>query len=853
MTKNFEPETIGGRLARVAARLPGKLAIAEKDARVTFGQLDAAASAIARRILVAGRDRPGFVGLLYENKVSAVKAIFGAARSGRAYVPLDAGDPDERLRFILQDSEPVALLTEASLLERARALASSGCAVIDIAGLESDDEAKSLPGVTADTPAYVFYTSGSTGQPKGVGQTHGNLLFFADAYAKTLRIDAADRLTFLFSLSFGAATMDIFGGLFSGATLCGYDMRRDGIPLLADWLDRERITVLHAVPTVFRELFSSLAPDRKLAHLRAIDLGGEAVFDSDVELFRRHTVERCIFVNHLAATEAHVIAQHVVEHRGPRPSAGILPAGRSPQGLRVLIQRDDGSEADTSEAGAIVVSSPHVSPGYWRRPELDAAAFSADPVAPGWRRYFTGDLGRIDGEGNLHFLGRSGSRVKIRGHTVELTEIEAALSAYPGVTKVAVLALNGELQSGPDRLVAYLGVSQEVERNPLLVRRRLAQRLPSYMLPTAFLFMDALPLTASGKIDRKALAAMEPPPEAAQAREIEPPADDLERAIAGIFQQMLKLAPIGRGDDFFLLGGDSLSVVELQTRLRDTFGVGLANPHEDATVAGVAADIRRNRATALGATQPIPVLIPLRRRGSAPPLFLVHGRLGQALVSPHFLRLLGADQSVWAFQARGLDGLQEPHSTIEAMAADYVNEMRKQRPEGPYFLGALCAGALIAIAMARTLRDAGEPVLPLLLLDPPERPFPMADSRMTERGLLARLRLRRALGRIDAPIDDPVYARASVRAAKAFEHAIRTHKAQPYDGPVCMLCSHDRMATIEPSQLTKVFTGRVERFEVARSHAEILDARNLAFAKALARCMTIIHESAKVHGVLLTR
>jgi thioesterase domain-containing protein len=333
----------------------------------------------------------------------------------------------------------------------------------------------------------------------------------------------------------------------------------------------------------------------------------------------------------------------------------------------------------------------------------------------------------------------------------------------------------------------------------------------------------------------------------AQARESEPPADDLERAIAGIFEQMLKHAPIGRGDDFFLLGGDSLSMVELQTRLRDTFGAGLANPPEDATVAGVAAEIRRSRATTPEATQPIPVLVPLRRRGGAPPLFLVHGRLGQALVSPHFLRLLGTDQPVWAFQARGLDGLHEPHSTIEAMAADYVNEMRKQRPEGPYFLGALCAGALIAIAMARMLRDAGEAVLPLLLLDPPERPFPMADSRMTEQGLQARLGLRQALGRIDAPIVDAVYARASVRAARAFEHAIRTHHAQPYDGPVCMLCSHDRMATIEPSRLTKVYTGRVERFDVARAHAEILDPHNPAVAKALARCLSIIHESAKLH------
>jgi hypothetical protein len=168
------------------------------------------------------------------------------------------------------------------------------------------------------------------------------------------------------------------------------------------------------------------------------------------------------------------------------------------------------------------------------------------------------------------------------------------------------------------------------------------------------------------------------------------------------------------------------------------------------------------------------------------------------------------------------------------MAADYVNEMRKQRPAGPYFLKALCASVLIAIAMARMLRDAGEGVLPLRLLDPPERPFPMADSRMTEQGLLARLKLRQAMGRIDAPIDDPVYAKAAVRAATAFEHAIRIHRAQPYDGPICMLCSHVRMAKIEHSRVTKVFTGRLERFDVAKTHSEILNPRNPAVAKALA-------------------
>src|SRR5207302_3217528 len=188
------------------------------------------------------------------------------------------GDPAERLRNILLDSEPVVLLTEQCLLDRARTITPPGCTVIDIAGLQPIAQVRPLPEVPSDAPVYLYYTSGSTGQPKGVAQTHQNLLFFADAYAKALAIGEADRLSLLYTLSFNAANMDIFGGLLTGATLCAYDMRRESISQLADWLDRERITVLHAVPTVFRELVNRLPPSRLLPHLRAIDLGGESVF-----------------------------------------------------------------------------------------------------------------------------------------------------------------------------------------------------------------------------------------------------------------------------------------------------------------------------------------------------------------------------------------------------------------------------------------------------------------------------------------------------------------------------------------------------------------------------------------------
>jgi acyl carrier protein len=366
------------------------------------------------------------------------------------------------------------------------------------------------------------------------------------------------------------------------------------------------------------------------------------------------------------------------------------------------------------------------------------------------------------------------------------------------------------------------------------------------MVPAGFVLVDELPVTASGKVDRQALAAF------AQSHAVErtgeSPRDDVERTIAAIFQRLLKQRSIGRDDDFFVLGGDSLSLMELQTRLRDAFGVALASIHEDPTVAAIAAQVRAARATGAAPTRAIPVLFPLRERGSAPPLFLVHGRLGQALVSPHFLNLLGDDQPVWAFQAHGLDGLDAPHPTIEAMAAHYVAEMRKRRPEGPYFIGALCAGALIAIAMARMLNDAGEIVLPLLLLDPPERPFAMANAAMTEERVLGRLKKKRVKGTSVAPLDDPAYARASVRVAQAFELAIRRHQPVPYEGPVYMFRSSARIAESPPAAMTKLFAGKVERFEVAATHREILDAHNALFARSLAQCLAAIRGAAEITG-----
>jgi amino acid adenylation domain-containing protein len=772
-------DSIGDRLTRVAARAPGRIAILGPEAELSYAQLDAAATAIAHRILASGTTLPASVCLLFESKLAAITAIFGVSRSGGAYVPLDAGDPDERLRFILRDSEPVALLTESNLLERARALVPAGCVLIDIERLASEGSNGDLPVVTGDMAANVYYTSGSTGVPKGVCQTHRNVLFFADAYAKTLRIGENDRVSLLYTLSFSASMMDIFGALFNGATLCPYDVRRSGVASLAHWLDRERITVLHAVPTVFRGLLSGLAPQRTLGHLRAIDLGGETVFDSDVELFRRHTQETCILVNQLAATEANVIAQHVVEHRGPRPADGIVPVGRRPRGLSVRIRRGDGSEAEADEVGEIVVSSAHVSPGYWRRPELNAVAFSTDPIEPGGRSYFTGDLGRIDQEGTLHFLGRRASRIKIRGQSIDLSEVEAALAACPGVIKSAVVAASDAPHLEPSKLIAYLVVGEPAERNPLLMHRHVAARLPSYMLPTAFVFLDALPLTATGKIDRNALAAMKPPP-IDQLRAVDSPRDALERAVAGLFEQLLQQTPIGRDDDFFMLGGDSLRGAQLLHEISVVFDVTIpvnALFDDAGTVASMAARITAERARSASRT-------------SAP---TIPRRAAQAVVP-----LASTQARIWFLQR------------LEPGACAY-NEARLWRIDGLLDLDALRAALSAVTARQAMLRTRFVTVAaePRQVIDPD----PVVDLEVVD------------------------LAGAAEDDERRLALAVRTHVARPFDLALAtplrwtlFRLGSERFALLRVWHhiLGDALSARVLQYELSEAYAAARAGRDLA-------------------------
>ncbi|MBS0320470.1 MAG: AMP-binding protein, partial [Proteobacteria bacterium] len=671
---------------------------------------------------------------------------------------------------------------------------------------------------------------------------NAGLVAFADGYAQLLGLRDDDRMALLHSPAFGAGIATLARALARGLPLCLYDVRRDGVAGMREWLDRERITVANLAVSVARELVAGLAPSRVWPHLRAVQLGGDATFADDFAAMRAHTLPHCRFLHQLASTEANIVAAHLFGHEAPLPPGGTVTVGKPFPGVRVEIRREDDTCAKVDEPGEIVVFNRYVSPGYWRQPALDRDAFVADPCDSASRGFRTGDLGRLDAQGRLHYVGRKGTRLKIRGYTVDLAELEAALVAWPDAARAAAFA---QPTAGEPQLVACVETRAGRARSRRALMRFLAERLPRHMLPAEVRFVAALPGTANGKVDRAALPGAPALP--AEEAHGDAPVGPTEAIVASLFAELLRGDAVGRDDDFFLSGGDSLLAAELQTRLQRAFGVRVAGFHEDATVAGIAAAVDAHR-TRKAAGAVMPILLPLWRDGDAVPLFMVHGRQGQAFVSPRFMQLLGNRQPVWAFQARGLDGVSPPHPTIDALVADYVAAMRDVRPRGPYLLGGLCIGCYVAGAMARQLRAAGEEVLPLLLLDPPNRFRTRRAASGNPDRMTQKLRQRRAEGRIAVPVEDDAQLAHAIATAAAFDEAIARYDPPPYDGPVYVLASRQRTHDGEQGELRRFFTGRVKRYEVGEMHGDALDPRNPVFAGTLKRCLELIQSAATTAG-----
>jgi amino acid adenylation domain-containing protein len=564
--KEDSERSIPDRFEQQVRRYPTRLAIQADNERLTYEELNGRANRVAHAILArAGKsDEP--VALLFKQGVSLIVAGLGVLKAGKAYVPVDYSMPPAKASHILNDFEPRLILTDKHNLTLARELASGSTKVLDVDALDArlPEINPGLP-ISPDDLAYIHYTSGSTGEPKGVVENHRNEIHNIMTNTNALRISASDRISLVRANNVGA-TRDTLLALLNGAALFPLDIK-ESLADLARWLIQNDITVFTCVTSIFRHAVKDLSEKEQFPKLRLIHVGGEAISKADVDLYKKHFSDECLFVSRLGLSETETLTYYFInkqtEIKGDR-----VPVGYPLEGNEILLLDEDGREIGPNQVGEIAVKSRYLALGYWRQPELTRAKFVTDPKRGPDRIYFTGDLGYRLPDGCLVHVGRKDFQVKIRGYRVEVPAVEMTLLELPGIKEAVVIPR--EEMPGATRLVAYIVV--EPGRGPTLsqLHKSLRVKLPDYMRPSSFVVLDSLPLTANGKVDRKALPAptdsrcgLDTPYVAASTA--------LEKALVHLWGEVMGLERVGVRDDFSELGGDSLLAAQISSRINALF------------------------------------------------------------------------------------------------------------------------------------------------------------------------------------------------------------------------------------------------------------------------------------------
>ena len=558
-------QSIPARFEQQVRRYPDRLAVKAGARALTYAELNRAANRVARAILARRGVQREPVALLFEHGVGMLVAMLAVLKDGKFYVPLDPSYPYARLAHVLEDSGAGSIVTDEESLPLARSLAGNGREVLSVNSLDAQltGEDLCLPVSPADV-ASIIYTSGSTGQPKGVIHSHRFILHHIASYTNSIHIAPDDRIVSLYPYSYIGGTRDIYGALLNGAALYPFDLKSGDMPRLAAWLGREEITICNVAATVFRPL-ADVLPGDGLPKLRLIRLGAEAIRARDVELYKQRLSSDCVLYVGLTITEAGGITEYFID-KETELTGSTAPVGYAVDGKEVLLLDELGEVVGPHRVGEIAVKSRYLADGYWRRPELTRAAFEPAPDGGGMQIYRTGDLGFVREDGCLECIGRKDAQVKVRGHRVEVAEVERALLDVPSVAEVVVVARADP--RGEQELVAYLVSACEPAPTAGELLSWLRERMPAHMLPAMFVPLDALPLLPNGKVDRRAL----PVPERARAEgraAYLAPRTPLEELLAGIWANLLEVERVGMHDDFLALGGNSMVAVQLVSRVRD--------------------------------------------------------------------------------------------------------------------------------------------------------------------------------------------------------------------------------------------------------------------------------------------
>ena len=739
-------------------RTPDAIALVIEEQQLTYRELNERANQLAHHLRDLGVSAEVIVALALERSIELVVALLAILKAGGAYLPLDPVWPPQRLVQILEDAAPAVVISTAGLeiprdTDRHTSL------------LRLDDHSLALDGRPASNPlsrehhprqlAYLTTTSGSTGRPKGVLIEHRGILRLLDP-SNPYAISSGDRVLQLAPLSFDAATFEIWGALLNGATLVMAPPGQLSLQELAALLRQQRISTLWLTAGLFQAMVEE--QPEALASVRQILAGGDVLAPGAVQRLLDQLPVGHQLINGYGPTENTTFTCCHPLIAGTSVDPAGVPIGRPIAGTLVRVLDRDGHPCPIGVPGELHIGGAGLARGYLNNPELTAATFIADPFStdPTARLYRSGDLVSWNPHSSLAFHGRLDQQIKLRGFRIEPGEIEAALLDHPAVAQTVVVPRHDGL--GDLRLIAYWVRQEALPSEPAdaadgaapavaegeaarpameLLRAYLAERLPDYMVPAAFVELEALPLTTNGKLDRKALPA--PSFSGVEQQRVEP-STDLERQLHTLWAQVLGHGEFGISDNFFLVGGHSLAAARLMALIEQHFAMALpiATIFHAPQIALMARLMENtNAAAAVGD----PCLVPLQPQGEAAPLFVIHGYAGDVFCYTDFASALAPNRPVYGLQAMGIDGTSERHRSLEEMAVHYANLIDQHWPDGVVHLLGQSAGGWYSWGVAAELLRRGRSLGMVAILDS----WPTAAISRRLRGSLL---LRRSVWRV---------------------------------------------------------------------------------------------------------
>ena len=694
-------------------RTPDAVALVFEGREMTYRELNSKANQLAHYLIKIGAGPEVLVGIFEERSLEMVVGLLGILKAGGAYVPLDPGYPLERLTLMMVDADVTILLTNSRLSARIP-LFRGKPVYIDSDWKDITLESKENPvtQVSPDNAACLLYTSGSTGKPKGAILQHSSLVHFITAVISEYGLVSSDRVLQFASISFDASTEEIYPCLAIGATLV---IRTDDMLTDTEFLQKckeWKLTVL-SLPTAYWHILTLNLESEKLSipdSVRLLIIGGERALPERLAQWQQQVGPRVKILNTYGPTEATVVTTLFdLTHFNPRPDLiRELPLGRPLPGVPVYVLDGHLQPVPIGVPGELHIGGSVLARGYLKRPDITAERFIPDPFSkePGARLYKTGDIVRYLPDGNIEFKGRVDHQVKIRGFRIELGEIEVFLRQHSAVREAVVIIR--EDHPGDQRIVVYVLPKDRESFHIREIRDYLIVKLPNYMIPSAFVLLDSVPLTPNNKVDRNALPEPDQFIQRLDCKYIAP-RSELEIQLAGIWENVLGVRPVGITDNFFEIGGHSLLAVRLSSEIRKIAGKDfpvMALFHNP-TIEQLSRIIINK-----SSSYKWPAIVKICASGSKIPLFSVY--------NTHLARFLEPDQPFYILTCPSKDENLDPYDTIEKIAALNIKEMRTVQPKGPYLIIGYCFWAIVTLEMAHQLIKQGDEVPVLFLVEPPD-------------------------------------------------------------------------------------------------------------------------------------